>query len=128
MLCPYYVSINIMTAHGVLAWLQLPDVRAGCPGLVNCLLAMHLTANWKPGRSTVDTLTSYAVPILCTNQYYDGAWCVDMVAAARSQGRVPRLCEPPAGAAPHRHLAAWQAYGHPSISIGCAHTMYQSLL
>src|SRR5210317_46719 len=108
MLCPYYVSIMIMTAHGVLTWLQLPDVRAGCPGCVNRLQALHLTATWQPGRSTVDTLTSYTVPILCINLYYDGAWCVGMVAAARCQGRVPRFCELPAGAAPHGHLAAWQ--------------------
>src|SRR6056300_644454 len=93
MLCPYYVPINIMTAHGVLAWLKLPDLRAGCPGFVNCLLALHLTATWQPGRSTVDTLTSYTVLILCINLYYDGAWCVDMVAAARCQGWVPRFCE-----------------------------------
>src|SRR6056300_411098 len=110
MLYTYYVGIDIMTAHGVLAWLQLPDLRAGCPGYVNCLLALHLTATWQPDRSTVDTLTPYAVSILCINQYYDGAWCVGMVAAARSQGRVPRFCELPAGAAPHGHLAAWQEY------------------
>src|SRR6056300_1266978 len=110
MLCPYYVLINIMTAHGVVAWLQLPDLRAVFPSFVNCLPALHLTATWQPGRNTVDTLTPYAVPIQCINQYYDGAWCVGMVAAARSQGRVPRFCELPAGAAPHGHLAAWQEY------------------
>src|SRR6056300_1722901 len=108
MLCPYYVSIVVMTVHGVLAWLQLPDLRAGCPGYVNCLLALHFNAIWQPGRSRVDTLSPYAVLRLCINRCYDGAWCVGMVAAARSQGRVPRLCELPAGAALQRHLAAWQ--------------------
>src|SRR6056300_838709 len=119
MLCPYYVYFNVMTAHGVLAWLQLPELRAGCPGYVNCLLALHLTATWQPGRSTVLTVTPYVVPILCINRCYDGAWCVGMVAAARSQDRVPRLCELPAGAAPHGHLAAWQQYSWHSNSIYC---------
>src|SRR6056300_817682 len=128
MLSTYYVSVNIMTAHGVLTWLQLPDLRAGCPGCVNCLLALHLTATWQPGRSTVDTLTSYAVPILCTNHYYDDAWCVGLVEAARSQGRVPRLCELPAGGAPHKHMAACPAHSGHSNFICCAHTMYKSLL
>src|SRR5210317_770542 len=128
MLCPYYVRIIIMTVHGVLAWLKLPGLRAGCPGCVNCLLSLHLTATWQPGRSTGDALTSYAVPILCTNHYYDGAWCVGMVEAARSQGRVPRLCELPAGAAPYGHLAACQEYSSHCNSICCAHTMHQSLL
>src|SRR6056300_1361183 len=62
--CPCHVLVTVRAVPDVLAWLQLPDLRAGCPGCVNCLLVLHLTATWQPGRSTDDTRTPQAARLL----------------------------------------------------------------